>query len=329
MGFDDVKWFIRRTIVDDYKGLVNSISSLRYALKRYKWKRDVVPSTSPLVVFKVGDYFYSGGMADRFKGAVSAYAYCKQRNIDFRIRYVFPFELADYLHPAQYDWRLRENEYTECMRDAKVMYARAELGRRLVRQKVGRRQLHFYGNYDNLEYINRTGGTDYTWGGLFKELFRPCRAIEDAVSFKTQEIGGPYVSAVFRFQNLLGDFKEYKYSTIKNESEREELIEKCLHGLEILKEKHPGMPVLVTSDSGVFVSRASQVPGVHVVGGERVHIGSNSSDNTDTYLNSFIDFYMLAGSQRIYSIQAGRMYATKFPMYAAKLNDIPFDRIWL
>ena len=54
-------------------------------------------------------------MADRFKGAVSAYAYCKQRNIDFRIRYVFPFELSDYLYPSQYDWRLKKNEYTECI----------------------------------------------------------------------------------------------------------------------------------------------------------------------------------------------------------------------
>ena len=322
------KW-IRRTLVDYYKGMVNYVSSCRYMLGHYKWKREFTPVTSPLMVFKVDDYFYSGGMADRFKGAVTAYAYCKQRNLDFRIRYVFPFELSDYLYPAQYDWRLRENEYTECMRDAKVMYARAELGRRLVRQKIGRRQLHFYGNYDNLAYINRTGGTDYTWGGLFKELFRPCEAIEDAVAFKTQEIGAPYVSAVFRFQNLLGDFKEYKYSTIEDETEREELIEKCLHGLEIIKENHLGMPILVTSDSGVFVRRASRVSGVHVVGGDRVHIGSNSSDNADTYLNSFVDFYMLAGSQKIYSIQVGKMYPTNFPVYAAKLNDIPFDRIWL
>ena len=329
MSFADIKWFIRRTVVDDYKGFVNTISSIRYMLKCYKWKREFVPVTSPLVVFKVGDHFYSGGMADRFKGAVSAYAYCKQRNIDFRIRYVFPFELSDYIQPAQYDWRLRENEYTECMRDARVMYARAELGRRLVHTKVGRRQLHFYGNYDNLEYLNRTGGTDYTWGQLFHELFRPCDAIVKAVETKTAEIGAPYVSAVFRFQNLLGDFKEYKYSTIKDDFQKEALIEKCLHSLDILKERHPDMPILVTSDSGVFVSRASQVPGVHVVGGERVHIGSNSSEDTDTYLNSFVDFYMLAGSRKIYSVQAGKMYATKFPMYAAKLNDIPFDRIWL
>lgn len=324
-----VKDFLRRTVVDLYKGMMNSISSSIYMMKKYEWKRSFRPVTSPLLVFNVGDYFYSGGMADRFKGAVSAYAYCKQRNIEYRIRYVFPFELSDYILPAEYDWKLKENEYTQCVRDARVMYARAELGPRLVRQKIGRRQLHYYGNYDNLEYLNRTGGTDYRWGELFKELFKPSPAIEQAVNAKTGEIGGPYVSAVFRFQNLLGDFKEYKYSTLENHQEREELIEKCLQGIDIIKEKHPGMPVLVTSDSGVFVRRASQVPGVHVVGGDRVHIGSNTSDNKDTYLNSFVDFYMLAGSQKIYSVQAGRMYATNFPAYAAKLNDIGFDRIWL
>ena len=329
MKMKDLKALLRRTVVDDYKGLVNSLSSVIYMLKRYKWKRDHVPVTSPLVIFNVGDYFYSGGMADRFKGAVSAYAYCKQRNIDFRIRYVFPFELSDYLYPSQYDWRLKKNEYTECIWDARVMYARAELGRRLARQKVARRQLHFYGNYDNLEYLNRTGGTDYTWGALFQELFRPCEAIENAVAAKRMEIGGDYISAVFRFQNLLGDFKEYKYSNIKDEASREQLIERCLQGLSMLMEKHPGMPVLVTSDSGIFVERASGLPGVHVVGGSRVHIGSNTSDKSDVYLNSFVDFYMLAGSRKIYSIHSGRMYVTNFPTYAAKLNDIPFERIWL
>lgn len=325
----NIKSFLRHTLVDDYKGFSNSLKAAVYMLKRYEWKRSFFPVTSPLVVFKVDDYFYSGGMADRFKGAVTAYAYCKQRKIDFRIRYVFPFELSDYLLPAEYDWRLRDNEYSECIRDARVMYARAELGRRLVRSKVGRRQLHYYGNYNNLELLNRTGGTDYSWGGLFRELFRPCAEIEAAVRAKSSEIGGEYVSAVFRFQNLLGDFKEYGFSTIKDENEKEMLIEKCLKGLEDIKARHEGMPVLVTSDSGVFVERASRIPGIHVVGGERVHIGSNSTDNKDMYLNSFVDFYMLAGSSRIYSVQSGRMYTTQFPMYAAKLNDIPFERLWL
>lgn len=324
-----LRFFLRRTVFDYYKGFLNSVSATRFMLKKYNWEREVVPTDSRLLIFKVDDNFYSGGMADRFKGAVSAYAYCKHKNIDYRIRYVFPFELSDYLIPAEYDWQLKDGEYSESIRNARVIYARAELGRRLSRLKIGRRQIHFYGNYDNLDYLNKVGGTDYTWGGLFKELFKPVPALEQAIRLKTAEIGGSYVSAVFRFQNLLGDFKEYGYTSLKDENDRVELIDKCLKGIFELQRKHPGMPVLVTSDSSTFICKASELPGVHVIGGDRVHIGTGSAENKDTYLNSFIDFFMLAGSARIYSLESGRMYSTQFPLYAAKLNDIPFERIKL
>lgn len=322
--------FFRRVIFDEYKGAMNFIRSSIHMLKTYHFRRGVRPvSLHPMVVFMVDRNFYSGGMADRFKGAVTAYAYCKQRGYDFRIRYIFPFELSDYLLPAQYDWRLKDGEYSECILDAKVMYARAEHGRRLLRQKVGKRQLHFYGNYDNVEYLNEKAGTDYRWGELFLELFRPCPALEQAVSTKQAEIGAPYISVVFRFQNLLGDFREYKFSSIDGKEQRERLISTCLEELKKLQRRFPDTPFLVTSDSSTFAARAADLPGIHTVGGERVHIGSGFADSCDTYMNSFIDFFMLAGSQRIFNIVAPRMYPTNFPVCASRLHDVPFERIYL
>lgn len=61
MKMKDLKALLRRTVVDDYKGVVNSLSSAIYMLKRYKWKRDHVPVTSPLVIFNVGDCFIQEG----------------------------------------------------------------------------------------------------------------------------------------------------------------------------------------------------------------------------------------------------------------------------
>lgn len=61
MKMKDLKALLRRTVVDDYKGVVNSLSSAIYMLKRYKWKRDHVPATSPLVIFNVGDCFIQEG----------------------------------------------------------------------------------------------------------------------------------------------------------------------------------------------------------------------------------------------------------------------------
>lgn len=319
----------RNTLGDDLKGMMNALKGNLYMLRHYSWKRDKKTPCRPMVVFNVTRDFYSGGMADRFKGAVTAYAYCRYHGIDFRIRYIYPFELSDYLSPASYDWRLRDGEYTECIRDARLMYARAEHGRRLMRRGKPRKQLHFYGNYDNLEHMNRRWGTDFRWGELYRELFRPGPRLEEALKRKREAIGSSYVSAVFRFQNLLGDFQEYSFTALEDEDRRKELMQTCIDGLLELQSRQPGKAVLVTSDSSSFVSAVSDLPGIHVIGGSRVHIGSSASEDSDAYLNSFIDFYMLAGSEHVYCLGTRLMYPSRFPEYAAKIHDIPFERIRL
>lgn len=309
----------------------HAIHEAYYMLRHYRWRKDGKIPQCPMLVFMVNNAkgFYTGGMVDRFKGIISTYAWCKQKGVEFRIRYIYPFELADYLEPNQYDWRLREGEYTTCIWNSTLMRARGEYGGRLIRRKIKKEQIHFYGNRDFLQNINEAGGTDYTWGELFRELFRPGKPLAEAVKKKKDEIGAPYISAVFRFQNLLGDFQEYKFQALENDKEREELITKCLNGLTELRKKYPDMPILVTSDSSTFINRASEVQGVHIIEGERVHIGCMSGAAYDTYLKSFVDFYMLAGSQRIFSLGTSDMYPTQFPMYAAKVNDIAFERILL
>lgn len=325
----NIKQILRYTVVDDFKGMMNALKGGLYMLCHYKWRWGRVPSKAPMLIFNVTEDFYSGGMADRFKGAVTAYAYCKQRGIDFRIRYIYPFELSDYILPASYDWRLKEGEYVQCIPDARLMYARAEHGRRLIRLKPSSRQIHFYGNYNNLDLLNRTAGTDYKWGELFNDLFRPGPELEKLIAAKKSEIGSEYISAVFRFQNLLGDFKEYGFRSIEEHNRRDELISLCIAGLEDLHAKYPDVPVLVTSDSSTFIQKVSSLPYVFTVGGKRVHVGSSSGEAVDTYMGSFVDFFMLAGSRMIFSLGSSEMYPTQFPMYAAKLNDVPFVRIRL
>lgn len=298
-----------------------------YMLKKYNWTRKN-QGVCPMLVFMVDKDFYTGGMADRFKGAVSSYAWCKQRKIPFRIRYVHPFELADYLDPAEYDWRLREGEYSTCLPDSRLMYGRGEYARRLVRTRLSK-QLHFYGNYNNLDYINRTGGTDYTWGQLFKELFRPGKELQDCIDQQSAAIGSSYIAAVFRFQNLLGDFKEYSFKSMNDQQARERMLKTCLASLEDLHMKHPHDKILVTSDSATFLETVKDLDYVYTIPGRVVHIGSTSGEDRAVYMKSFVDFYMLSRSSRIYGICTEGMYPSEFPMYAAKVNDIPFERIIL
>ena len=309
----------------------HEIHEFFYMLKHYRWNRIGCKPNVQMLVYMADNpqSFYLGGMADRFKAMISTYAWCKQRGIDFRIRHVFPYELADYLDQAQYDWRLKDGEYTDSIWNSRLMRARGEHGRRLVRKKYKGKQIHFYGNRDFLYYINETGNTNYTWGELFQELFKPGKELKGIVHKKKEEIGSPYISAVFRFQNLLGDFKEYGYQSIDDTEKRNQLISKCINGLLELQKRTQNKHILVTSDSSAFINIVSQIPGVHVIKGERVHIGCDSSANFDTYLKSFVDFYMLVDSEKIYCLGTAEMYPSQFPEYAAKVRNIAFERVLL
>lgn len=302
------------------------VEELYFSLKKLKFGKSHDSQPKIIHIVEKG-HFYSGGMADRFKGAVTAFAWSKVNNVAFRMKYVHPFSLSDYLEPASYDWRLKEGEFSENICDVRVLYARGEPGRRLVSLKA-KKQIHYYGNMNCLEYINDVYGTDFRWGELFRELFRPGKRLSACLEQQREAIGcRDYVSAVFRFQNMLGDFKEYSFKSLETEEEKEELISKCIDAVKRLAGQWPGTRILVTSDSTTFLSRVSALDSVYVIPGKVVHLGSEAGEDYDVYMKSFVDFYMLSESRHVYCIGTSDMYPSEFPMYAAKVYDVPFERI--
>lgn len=303
------------------------VEEVYFSLKNLSFLRTCEKPEKMIVHIVEKGHFYSGGMADRFKGAVTAYAWSKINGAKFRMRYVYPFKLEDYLEPAEYDWRLKDGEFSKCMRDVRVLYGRGELGRRLMKLKT-KRQIHYYGNMNCLEYIEQQTGKAFGWGKLYKELFRPGKCLEECLTEQRKAIGtSEYVSAVFRFQNMLGDFKEYSFKSLETENAKEDLIGKCLDAVKNLAEQYPGKKILVTSDSAAFLSRVSAYDYVYVIPGKVVHLGSEAGEEYDVYMKSFVDFYMLSESSHVYCIGTAEMYPSEFPMYAAKINDVPFERV--
>lgn len=279
-----------------------------------------------IYVSMVDGKFYQGGMCDRFKGIISLYAYCKNRNLKFKINYTYPFQLSDYLLPNDYDWRLEEGEISHSIWNCRILYMVGEyMGRRLLNLK-SKKQIHFYCNRNLLNVINNADNTNYVWGDLFHELFKPAPRLQQAISNLSNKWGG-YSAAVFRFQNLLGDFPEYNFHPLSSDKEKEQLIDKCLKSIEMLFEKLKIEKLLVTSDSNTFLERASQIKNVFIIPGKVVHIGCVENQSYDVYLKSFVDFYMLANANAVYSLGTKDMYPTEFPLYAAKVNNVHFERI--
>src|SRR5690606_11764622 len=128
-----------------------------------------------------------------------------------------------------------------------------------------------------------------------------------------------------RFQALLGDFKEYHFKPLPV-AEQQRLIEKNRHALRRIPEQSDE-PILVTSDSSTFIAAIETLPNVYTIPGKVVHIDNVADAESEVYMKSFVDFLMLSRAQHIYSVGTDIMYRTDFPAYAAKINDIPFERI--
>lgn len=292
----------------------------------------------PLYIAIIDGTAKHGGMCDRFKGIITLYAYCKYNNLPFRIKYTYPFNLEDYLLPAEYDWTLKENEYTDNPKYCRILYMRKEyLARRLLKLKT-MKQIHFYSNRDCLDYINqaysseRESASYFKWGDLFHELFRPNQDLKNRIDQIKSELGDNYSAAVFRFQNLLGDFKEYSFKAIDNQEGTKELIEKCVRSVRRIKAEIGEGNLLVTSDSVTFLKTVLQVEGVYVIPGTLMHMDGNKEHikkelQYEAHIKSFLDFYVLSGAQKIYRIGTSYMYPSEFPVYAAKLQEVPFESI--
>lgn len=291
----------------------------------------------PLFVAMIDGSYNHGGLCDRLKGIVSLYAYCKYNHLPFRIKYTFPYELSEILIPSNYDWRLQEGEYSDNPFFTRVLFMKREFkADRLLKLKT-KRQIHFYGNRDLLPCINqfyseKGENPDYDWGTLFRELFEPSDLLKRKIQLTKEKIGENYIAAVFRFQNLLGDFKEYDFQELPDD-QKEGLIKKCIAGLKDIMAKHKEEKFLVTSDSASFLMEAAKIEKVHIIPGKLTHMDqvqeSKDNDLYESHLKSFVDFFMLSDAKKIYRMSTSLMYPTQFPLYASKVHNIPFESIEL
>ena len=282
---------------------------------------------TPMLVSVVDSRRKTKGLTDRFKGIVSVYALAKAMDVPFRCIFNHPMALTDFLVPNAYDWLPRSGEMSESVWDVRfrIMSKQPPL-RRLTGLFPLKKQVLIYAKVDYLDKINTKYNRNYQWGELFNELFKPTKIVEDSLQLHLNRIGNnKYIACVFRFQALLGDFKEYHFKPLA-EAERKKLIEKNINTLRRITEQSD-VPVLVTSDSTTFLSEVSGLANVYTIPGKVVHIDNVADAESETYMKSFLDFLMLSRAQRIYSIGTDVMYKTDFPVYAAKINNIPFERI--
>lgn len=298
-----------------------------------KWRTRNVNDSGPKgckpYVFMVDGRINHGGMFDRLKGLISIFAIAKQQRKDFRICWTYPFDLDKYLEPNIYDWRICENKMRWGMLQHNSVIAYGEINNPSRLWKKRCKETHFYYGYNSLDYINAHFGTNYEWGKLYRELFRPTPYLQQYLDYYQKEIGSDYIAIHTRFMNLLGDRTETVGNPhVLNANEQKNLKQSAKAAIGKLMEKHPGARVMIASDSMEFIEYIShEIPSAYIVPGTVKHIDTAGETNDTENVKMFTDYYLMAGANHVYSLWHDGMWKSAFPEYAARIGGVEFTRL--
>lgn len=278
----------------------------------------------PLAIFCLDGRTYTNGLADRLRGMVSIYLYSKLNNLEFKIEHIDPFYIEDYLQPNKYNWLLKKNDKTYNIKNANpICLFDYTKGLRLFFLSKNK-QHHFYTNIDCISLLNKKYNTNYTFSELYNELFKPSDKLLYNINECLKQIGPEYVSISFRFMKLLGDFEDAWGNTLQPE-EQEILIKKSLEVVKNLKERTSCPKILVTSDSQKFINKVKEIPYAYIIPGEIGHIGN--SPNSNIYMKTFLDFYMISRAEKIFLGVSGEMYKSNYAKTASYISNKEFEII--
>ena len=161
------------------------------------------------LVFMADGKWMHGGLTDRLRGMTSAYKFAIEHNLDFKIYHTSPFDLQEILQPNKINWIIEETEIAhDCKRAKPVLLYREDFDNdsALERQlDTSHEQFHLYSCID-------TVNDDFP--RFFNELFKPSAILEKELEHYGKLLGENYTAISFRFQNKLGDFKEFTFKEL-------------------------------------------------------------------------------------------------------------------
>ena len=280
-------------------------------------------SPTQTYIFMADGKAFHGGLSDRLRGIFSVYDFCKNNHKAFKINFISPFNLIEYLEPNQYNWYIDRTKLSHNKKNVSFRffnsYSHVNNNRDDYYQLLSstKNEVHVYSNVTINEQL---------YNQYFQELFKPSFILEQAIQKCLKEIESPtYISITFRFQALLGDLKERNFPILKDENEKAIYITKCLNAIKFLHDKNPNKKILVTSDSFTFLNYAKKLDYVYIIPGKIEHMDYTHNKDIALHLKSFIDLLMISKAETIYTYSYGMMFkGSRFAYTAALIGGKKF-----
>ncbi|SHK28406.1 hypothetical protein [Fibrobacter sp. UWB12] len=276
-----------------------------------------------VLIYMADGKWMHGGLTDRLRGMASAYKFATEHNLDFKIYHTSPFLLQEILEPNKVNWIIDEKQISKNCSVAKpVLLYREDFNNdsALERQlDKTHQQFHLYSCVDTL---------GEKFAEYFNDLFKPSQVLAQELIHYESLLGTNYSAFSFRFQNKLGDFKEFTFNELPSAG-KQKLLNAALNAIKREIATGSQNKILVTADSPTFLAEAEKLPNVVTVKGKSIHIDFNSSKKATDYLKAFTEFFLIskASSAKLYRNRKYKTYPSNFPKYAASLGNVPYEII--
>ena len=301
-------------------------------IKEYYNNTDDTLTVNNEIIFTCNGYIWHGGLADRLKGSVSIYEWCKRNNKVFKINFCHPFMLEHYFIPNKYDWQINNVTYNKKCSIPKIcLTEQRACGKKDVQKNYDKyinkwlddnlnlknKQIHVY---TNTRLANKNFST------LFNELFKPSERLQFEIDKNLENLGKKYISVSFRFTTIMGDFtdcagKEYQ------EEDKILLLKNCVQAVENIRKYAPTHDkVLITADSERFLNYAKDnLEYIYIRPGKVGHIDYDNND--DVNMKTFLDFMLISKAEKVYLVKNKDMYNSAFAKTAAMIYNKDFEII--
>lgn len=277
---------------------------------------------SKTLIYMADGKMRHGGISDRLRGIASVYKLCKKYGFNFKIYFVHPFCLDDFLVPNEYDWRVQSDELIYDRVISKPIVRSTGLPLRWDLQEA-RMMTKVSGNKNQYHIYTNACFAENEFSLFFSELFKPSYKLQYYIDENLKMIGGDYISISYRFQQLLGDFKDSPAKKM-DEKEAVNLIERCIGACRNIHENAPKhTKVLVTSDSTRFLDAVRMLPYVYIIPGIIGHMDYEVT--SETHLKTFLDLFLISKAHKAYNVISKEMYNGGFSMRGAMIGGIEYE----
>jgi hypothetical protein len=335
--------FIKETIVfpimdriklSKIKGIYTDQKRFMADMSKYYNSNESLPDNYPkTVIYMADNRKHIGGLSDRLRAIVSVFKLCRELNIAFKINFISPFDLTDFLLPNLYDWNILPKEicYNSELSIPVYVFTFPDRLHDIEAQEFWARNF-FDENCKQIHIYTNMFIAEEEYGVLFYELFKPTPELENLISYNLEQLGGhgEFISVAFRFLQLLGDFEEPYYPSLNlyhptlPDDKKEILVNKCIEHLKEIYNENDCKTILVTSDSISFLEEAKKLSFVYVIPGGIRHIDACRDTDRDANLKLFLDYFVISCSKKVYLVIDEQMFLSGFSYRAALLNNVPF-----